>query len=107
MSPEALEAGYWRAYRDFYRWRSIWRSASTKTTIPGRLRHLAYAGGWRKCEPLWGLVVRAKGLPLFAPALEGILSGLDRRPLSRRQSPGCRRPGAEPRFGQQTVQAEH
>ena len=25
LRPEALEAGYWRAYRDFYRWRNIVR----------------------------------------------------------------------------------
>src|SRR5207248_9604105 len=34
MSPEQLEEGYWRAYRDFYRWRSIARGALTKETWP-------------------------------------------------------------------------
>src|SRR6266481_6217832 len=53
MAAEELEAGYWRAYRDFYRWGSILRGASNKTSWPGRLRHLAYAGGWKKFEPLW------------------------------------------------------
>ena len=36
MSPEALEAGYWRAYRDFYRWGSILRGARTKPTARRR-----------------------------------------------------------------------
>jgi radical SAM superfamily enzyme YgiQ (UPF0313 family) len=36
MSAEALEAGYRRAYRDFYRWGSILRGASTKPNLLGR-----------------------------------------------------------------------
>ena len=35
LSPELLEAGYWRAYKDFYRWGSIWRGAATKPGLPG------------------------------------------------------------------------
>ncbi len=60
IGAEALEAGYWRAYRDFYRWGSILRGASHKETWTGRLRHVAYAGGWKKLEPMWdGASVRA------------------------------------------------
>ena len=33
LTPEALEAGYWRAYRDFYRWGSIVRGAWTHETL--------------------------------------------------------------------------
>src|SRR5215470_2278353 len=51
MTDEQLESGYWRAYRDFYRWSNIWRGASTKDDLGDRLRHLAYAGGWKKIEP--------------------------------------------------------
>jgi radical SAM superfamily enzyme YgiQ (UPF0313 family) len=80
MSAEQLDAGYWRAYRDFYRWGSILTSASAKRTLSGRLRHLAYTGGWKKCEPLWDLVIRAKRVCRFAPALEAVLAGF-----------GCRR----------------
>jgi radical SAM superfamily enzyme YgiQ (UPF0313 family) len=46
MRAEALEAGYWQAYREFYQWSSIFQGALTKPDWPGRLRHLAYAGGW-------------------------------------------------------------
>ena len=59
MTAAQLEAGYWRAYRDFYRWGSILRAAATKPTLAGRLRHVAYAGGWKKLEPLWDLVIRS------------------------------------------------
>jgi radical SAM superfamily enzyme YgiQ (UPF0313 family) len=75
MSPEALEAGYWRAYRDFYKWRAIFRGASSHTRAIDGLRHAAYASGWKKFEPLWDLVIRARRLAMMLPCLEGILSG--------------------------------
>jgi len=74
MSPGALEAGYWRAYRDFYRWRSILRGAWTKETGLGRLRHVAYAGGWKKLEPLWDVIIRAGRVANMLPFLEAVLS---------------------------------
>ena len=43
MPAETLEAGYWRAYRDFYRWPAILQGAMTKPDWIGRLRHFAYA----------------------------------------------------------------
>jgi radical SAM superfamily enzyme YgiQ (UPF0313 family) len=78
LTPEELEAGYWRAYRDFYRWGSILRGASTKEAWGERLRHVAYAGGWKKLEPLWDLVIRARRVTALLPVLEGVLSGFGR-----------------------------
>jgi radical SAM superfamily enzyme YgiQ (UPF0313 family) len=75
MSPEALEAGYWRAYRDFYRWGAILKGASTKETAVGALRHLAYAGGWKKLEPMWDAVIRLRHVAFLRPALEAVLTG--------------------------------
>lgn len=43
-----------------HRWGSIWRGAATKPELIGRLRHMAYAGGWKKLEPLWDFVIRAR-----------------------------------------------
>jgi radical SAM superfamily enzyme YgiQ (UPF0313 family) len=74
MSEDQLEAGYWRAYRDFYRWGSILRGAATKPTLTGRVRHAAYAAGWKKFEPLWDLVIRAKRIARMRPVLESVLS---------------------------------
>jgi radical SAM superfamily enzyme YgiQ (UPF0313 family) len=79
MSAEQLDAGYRRAYRDFYRWGSILKSASAKGSLSGRLRHLAYTGGWKKCEPLWDFAIRAKRVCSFVPALEAVLAGFGRR----------------------------
>jgi radical SAM superfamily enzyme YgiQ (UPF0313 family) len=76
LSPPTLEAGYWRAYRDFYRWGSIVRGAQTKSTLAGQLRHIAYAAGWKKFEPLWDWVIRAKKVTYLLPVLEQVLAGL-------------------------------
>jgi len=75
MTPEELEAGYWRAYRDFYRWSSIFRGAAAHEGWPDRLRHVAYAGGWKKLGPMWDLLIRAKRATSMLPVLEGVLSG--------------------------------
>jgi len=83
LTADELEAGYWRAYRDFYRWGSIWRGAAS------RLRHLAYAGGWKKFEPLWDLLIRSKQVLHALPLLESILTGFGSKPprLERRDEP--------------------
>jgi radical SAM superfamily enzyme YgiQ (UPF0313 family) len=75
LSPEALEAGYWRAYRNFYRWGSILNGAWRKEDWRGRLRHFAYAAGWKKFEFLWNFVIRAKQVGALLPVLEAILGG--------------------------------
>ncbi|MCX6343962.1 MAG: radical SAM protein [Armatimonadetes bacterium] len=75
VSPEKLEKGYWQAYQDFYRWSSIFKGAFTKDTLPDRLRHIAYAGGWKKAESVWKCVVQARRVSNLVPLLEAVLSG--------------------------------
>lgn len=75
LSPEALEAGYWRAYREFYRWDSIFRAVRAHQGIRGQLSHVAYAGGWKKFEPLWDWAIRFKRVTSFLPVLEAVLAG--------------------------------
>jgi len=79
MSAQALESGYWNAYRAFYRWGSIFAGANTKAAWPDKLRHLAYAGGWKKFEPLWGLIIKAQWVAKTRPLLETILAGVQQR----------------------------
>jgi len=79
LSPAKLEEGYWRAYKDFYRWGSIVRGASVNETWPGRLRHFGYAAGWKKFEPLWDCVIRLRQVAGMLPVLETILSEFGRR----------------------------
>ena len=78
MSAEALDAGYWRAYRTFYHWGAILRGAWTKEPMVGKLRHLAYAGGWGKLEPFWDLVIRLRRVASFLPLLESVLASRGR-----------------------------
>jgi radical SAM superfamily enzyme YgiQ (UPF0313 family) len=74
MKPQTLEAGYWRAYRDFYSWRSILKGARAQSTLPDALRHVAYAGGWKKFEPLWDAIIRARRATKMLPVLEQVLA---------------------------------
>jgi radical SAM superfamily enzyme YgiQ (UPF0313 family) len=73
MTPETLERGYWRAYRDFYSWSSISRAALVHDNWTDRLRHLAVTAGWRKAEPLWEALIRAGAVSRMLPVLEGLL----------------------------------
>ncbi len=75
LSPNELEEGYWHAYQEFYRWNNIFKSAHAHETISDQLRHLAYAGGWKKFEPMWDWAIRAKRVTNLLPALETVLAG--------------------------------
>jgi len=79
MTPIQLETGYWNAYRDFYRWTNIFRGAWAKQNWSGGLRHVAYATGWKKFEPLWDLIIRARQATRMLPFLEMILEEFGRR----------------------------
>jgi radical SAM superfamily enzyme YgiQ (UPF0313 family) len=74
LSVEALEKGYWRAYRQFYSWNSLLKSAGSKADFLEKVRHLVYAGGWKKFEPLWDLVIRSRQVERMLPLLESLLA---------------------------------
>src|SRR4029079_17143105 len=42
LTAESLEAGYWHAYQEFYRWKNIFRSSQAQRGLPEQLRHIAY-----------------------------------------------------------------
>ncbi|MGP3977726.1 B12-binding domain-containing radical SAM protein [Streptomyces sp. 8N114] len=79
MTARQLEDGYWRAYRDFYRWRNIWRGAAAQPGGHERLRHLAYAGGWKKFEPAWDALIRSRRVVRALPLLERTLGAFGGR----------------------------
>ena len=47
-------------------------------TAKHQAKHFLYAAGWRKFEPLWDVVIRAKQLRCMTPLLEGVLSKVTR-----------------------------
>jgi radical SAM superfamily enzyme YgiQ (UPF0313 family) len=85
LTPAQLDAGYWRAYKDFYRWESILRGAAAKDTWSERLRHFAYAAGWKKFEPLWDFIIRARRVTMMLPLLETILTEFGQRRSNEKQ----------------------
>ena len=86
LTSEALESGYDWAYREFYRWSSIAQASLSHGSIKHQAKHFFYAAGWKKFEPLWDVVIRAKQLRAMTPVLEGVLSKVtakgDRLPVS-------------------------
>ncbi|MBD1922267.1 B12-binding domain-containing radical SAM protein [Microcoleus sp. FACHB-831] len=84
MTPEVLEAGYWQAYRDFYRWSNIFQGAWVKEDWGDRMRHLAYSGAWKKLEPVWDAIIRLKTVTQCLPALENVLTSFGSHPASKK-----------------------
>jgi radical SAM superfamily enzyme YgiQ (UPF0313 family) len=74
MSEEELEAGYWWAYEEFYRWRSIVRASAHHATWAGRAQSFCYSAAWKKLEPLWDALIRFRRLRHTRPALEAVLA---------------------------------
>jgi radical SAM superfamily enzyme YgiQ (UPF0313 family) len=74
LTPERLKEGYEWAYTAFYRWSSIARASLSHGSIKHQAKHFFYAAGWKKFEPLWDAVIRARQLPIMTPLLEAVLS---------------------------------
>jgi radical SAM superfamily enzyme YgiQ (UPF0313 family) len=74
MSEEELEAGYWWAYEELYRWRSIFRASAQHAAWERRIKSFCYTAGWKKLEPLWDAVIRFRRLRSLRPVLESVLS---------------------------------
>jgi len=79
LTPVSLEAGYWHAYREFYLWRNIIQGSKEHDGLTNQLRHIAYAGGWKKLEPMWDWAIRAKRVTNLLPVLESVLAGFKPR----------------------------
>lgn len=82
MSPEQIEAGYWQSYRDFYSWKSIFKSLDANPAVLNKCRHLLYTGAWKKMDPVWNLLIAMKRLPTATPVLRSILRSSRRNAAS-------------------------
>ena len=74
LTPDELKNGYDWAYREFYRWSSIWSAARAHRSRKHQAKHFFYAAGWKKFEAAWNAVIRAKQLAHMTPVLEAVLS---------------------------------
>ncbi|MDO6433901.1 radical SAM protein [Flavitalea sp. BT771] len=79
LSAVELKSGYDWAYRSFYSWRNIVKASLGHDTFKHQLKHFAYAGGWKKFEPLWNFLIKSEGLNKMLPLLEAILSKAGKR----------------------------
>lgn len=80
LTPDALKAGYDRAYRDFYSWTNIARASTAHDGMKHRAKHFFYAAGWKKFEPLWDLAINTRRLANMTPLLEAVLSKVSSKP---------------------------
>jgi hypothetical protein len=96
LQPDQLLAGYRRAYGDFYRWKAIARGAAGQPTARQAARHMAYAGGWKRLEPLWDLVIRARRVNTMLPVLKATLDAFVGIGRSNRVAPQSIGAGPQP-----------
>jgi hypothetical protein len=83
LQPEILKTGYDWAYREFYRWGAIAQASLHHGTLKHQAKHFFYASGWKKFEPLWDFVIRARQLNWATPLLEAVLARVTERRRAR------------------------
>jgi len=81
MTPDQLESGHKRAYREFLTYSSIIRRS---LGLPGTVKRLAYNIGWMKVDPLWIAIVRLGLMPFATRIFNRVL-----RARTKAKSPGC------------------
>lgn len=79
LDAATLKKGYDSAYRSFYSWPNILRASLGHDQIKHQIKHFAYAGGWKKFEPMWNFLIKSEGLNKMLPLLEAILSKVNRK----------------------------
>lgn len=83
LNRKQLKEGYDWAYESFYSWNNIFKASMQHYELKHKIKHFAYAGGWKKFEPLWNFMIKTKGLNKMLPLLEAVLAKVnDRRMVS-------------------------
>ncbi|QEM09473.1 B12-binding domain-containing radical SAM protein [Mucilaginibacter rubeus] len=77
LTAQELEDGYWWAYKEFYKWNSIFKASMQHESHLHKLKHFFYAGGWKKFEPVWNFLIKTKSLNNTLPALETVLTKIN------------------------------
>lgn len=87
LTADELKKGYDRAYCDFYSWTNIAKASWQHEDFSQKLKHFAYAGGWKKFEPVWNFMIKTRGLNQMLPLLESILSTMKGQRVKETTSP--------------------
>jgi radical SAM superfamily enzyme YgiQ (UPF0313 family) len=74
LSAQQLKQGYDWSYKSFYSWSNIFKASLQHDAMKHKIKHFAYAGGWKKFEPLWNFMIKTHGLNKMLPLLEAVLS---------------------------------
>ncbi|UOG75462.1 radical SAM protein [Hymenobacter tibetensis] len=83
LTATQLKAGYDWAYREFFSWANITKASLAHDSLKHQLKHFAYAGGWKRFEPLWNFMIKTRHLHSMRPLLEAILAKVQgQRPIS-------------------------
>lgn len=81
LEPNQIKEGYEWAYKEFYRWKNIYRSSVFHKEMPARaIKQFAYSAGWKKFEPLWNFMIKSRQLNSMLPLLESLLSTVKQKP---------------------------
>ena len=62
-----------------HRWSSIAQASLSHGSVKHQAKHF-FAAGWKKFEPAWDVVIRAKQLRAMTPMLERVLSKVTATP---------------------------
>ncbi len=79
LNAQELKEGYDWAYKAFYSWSNIFKASLQHDELKHKIKHFAYAGGWKKFEPLWNFMIKTQGLNKMLPLLEAVLSKVRHR----------------------------
>jgi len=74
LSAEELKAGYDWSYKEFYSWKNIIASSVGHDSLKHIAKHFFYAGGWKKFEAVWNILIKTRHLNDMLPLLESILA---------------------------------
>ncbi|RYE58345.1 MAG: B12-binding domain-containing radical SAM protein [Sphingobacteriales bacterium] len=83
LTAEELKMGYDWAYKAFYSWSNITRASLQHDYVKHKLKHFAYAAGWKKFEPVWNFMIKTQLLNRTLPTLEAILSPVKGKDIKR------------------------
>jgi radical SAM superfamily enzyme YgiQ (UPF0313 family) len=79
LDEAQLKEGYDWSYKSFYSWSNITKASFQHDTVKHAIKHFAYAGGWKKFEPLWNFMIKTHALNKMLPLLEAILSKVNKQ----------------------------